>query len=163
VRPRDLIDLRVLVGEEELVLEVEDPSGSSHRLEIEKDADDGLGLGFTEALFDGLRQCNKPLRLLLHRPATAGQTPQFVRQGRRLPAQLSLRSYLTLTNLNAADWQRIEEQRLSPLFVSVHATEACAAQPPAGQSPGPACCSTSWAGLPNGACRSMLRWWSARA
>ncbi|MFZ0406991.1 MAG: DUF512 domain-containing protein, partial [Cyanobium sp.] len=32
-------------------------------------------------------------------------------------------SYLTLTNLTAADWQRIEEQRLSPLFVSVHATE----------------------------------------
>ena len=30
-------------------------------------------------------------------------------------------SYLTLTNLGEADWQRIEEQRLSPLFVSVHA------------------------------------------
>jgi putative radical SAM enzyme (TIGR03279 family) len=32
-------------------------------------------------------------------------------------------SYLTLTNLSAADWQRIETQRLSPLFVSVHATD----------------------------------------
>ena len=32
-------------------------------------------------------------------------------------------SYLTLTNLAPADWQRIEEQRLSPLFVSVHATD----------------------------------------
>ena len=31
-------------------------------------------------------------------------------------------SYLTLTNLSAADWERIEQQRLSPLFVSVHAT-----------------------------------------
>ena len=30
---------------------------------------------------------------------------------------------LTLTNLTAADWRRIEEQRLSPLYVSVHATE----------------------------------------
>lgn len=58
VRPRDLIDLQVLVGEEELSLEVEDPDGTRHQVELEKDADDGLGLAFTEALFDGLRQCN---------------------------------------------------------------------------------------------------------
>ncbi len=32
-------------------------------------------------------------------------------------------SYLTLTNLKEQDWQRIEAQRLSPLFISVHATE----------------------------------------
>ena len=32
VRPRDLIDLQVLVGEEELVLEVEDPGGERHRV-----------------------------------------------------------------------------------------------------------------------------------
>src|SRR5262249_52791293 len=31
--------------------------------------------------------------------------------------------YLTLTNLSEADFQRIFEQRLSPLYVSVHATE----------------------------------------
>ena len=32
-------------------------------------------------------------------------------------------SYITLTNLTEADWERIGEQRLSPLYVSVHATE----------------------------------------
>ncbi len=32
-------------------------------------------------------------------------------------------SYLTLTNLAPAEWQRIEQMRLSPLYVSVHATE----------------------------------------
>ena len=58
IRPRDLIDLRMLCGEEDLALEVEDPDGTSHHIELEKDADDGLGLGFTEALFDGLKQCN---------------------------------------------------------------------------------------------------------
>ena len=30
--------------------------------------------------------------------------------------------FITLTNLTQADWQRIEEQHLSPLYVSVHAT-----------------------------------------
>ena len=32
-------------------------------------------------------------------------------------------SYLTLTNLSEKEWQRIEQMRLSPLYVSVHATE----------------------------------------
>jgi putative radical SAM enzyme (TIGR03279 family) len=32
-------------------------------------------------------------------------------------------NFVTLSNLTAADWQRLEEQRLSPLNVSVHATE----------------------------------------
>ena len=58
VRPRDLIDLQWLVGVEELRLEVEDPDGTLHEVELEKEADEGLGLGFSEALFDGLRQCN---------------------------------------------------------------------------------------------------------
>src|SRR5204863_5214465 len=31
--------------------------------------------------------------------------------------------FITLTNLKDADWERINEERLSPLYVSVHATE----------------------------------------
>jgi putative radical SAM enzyme (TIGR03279 family) len=32
-------------------------------------------------------------------------------------------NFVTLTNLTAGDWARLEEQRLSPLYVSVHATD----------------------------------------
>jgi putative radical SAM enzyme (TIGR03279 family) len=32
-------------------------------------------------------------------------------------------SYITLTNLTESDWARINEQHLSPLYVSVHATD----------------------------------------
>jgi putative radical SAM enzyme (TIGR03279 family) len=32
-------------------------------------------------------------------------------------------NFVTLTNLNNDDWARLEEQRLSPLYVSVHATD----------------------------------------
>ena len=32
-------------------------------------------------------------------------------------------SYLTLTNLKKEDWERIAMQKLSPLFISVHATD----------------------------------------
>ena len=123
VRPRDLIDLQFLVAAEELTLEVQDPDGSVHVVELEKDADEGLGLAFTEALFDGLKQCNNhcPFCFIDQQPPGHRRSLYLKDDDYRLSFLYG--SYLTLTNLTAADWQRIEEQRLSPLFVSVHATD----------------------------------------
>jgi len=123
VRPRDLIDFQMLVGEEDLRLEVEDPTGEVHVIELEKDADDGLGLAFSEALFDGLRQCNNrcPFCFIDQQPPGHRRSLYLKDDDYRLSFLYG--SYLTLTNLTAADWQRIEAQRLSPLYVSVHATD----------------------------------------
>jgi len=123
VRPRDLIDFQMLVGEEDLRLEVEDPAGEVHVIELEKDADDGLGLAFSEALFDGLRQCNNrcPFCFIDQQPPGHRRSLYLKDDDYRLSFLSG--SYLTLTNLTAADWQRIEAQRLSPLYVSVHATD----------------------------------------
>ncbi|EAQ75289.1 MULTISPECIES: TIGR03279 family radical SAM protein [unclassified Synechococcus] len=123
VRPRDLIDLQVLVGEEELSLEVEDPEGTRHQVELEKDPDDGLGLVFTEALFDGLRQCNNHCAFCFIDQQPLGRRQSLYVKDDDYRLSFLYGSYLTLTNLTAADWQRIELQRLSPLFVSVHATD----------------------------------------
>lgn len=122
-RPRDLIDLQFLVGEEELVLEVEDPDGTLHTVELEKDLDEGLGLGFTEALFDGLKQCNNhcPFCFIDQQPPGKRRSLYLKDDDYRLSFLYG--SYLTLTNLTESDWQRIEQQRLSPLYVSVHATD----------------------------------------
>jgi len=123
VRPRDLIDLQVLVGEEELCLVVEDPDGRRHQVELEKDPDDGLGLAFTEALFDGLRQCNNHCAFCFIDQQPPGRRQSLYVKDDDYRLSFLYGSYLTLTNLTAADWQRIEQQRLSPLFVSVHATD----------------------------------------
>ncbi len=123
VAPRDLIDLQILQGEEELLLEVEDPDGERHVLEIEKDADDGLGLAFTEALFDGLRQCNNHCPFCFIDQQPPGHRASLYLKDDDYRLSFLYGSYITLTNLTAADWQRIEDQRLSPLYVSVHATE----------------------------------------
>ena len=122
-RPRDLIDLQWLCTEEELVLDVEDPDGTLHRVSLEKDPDDGLGLSFTEALFDGLRQCSNrcPFCFIDQQPPGRRQSLYLKDDDFRLSFLYG--SYLTLTNLTSGDWERIERQRLSPLFVSVHATE----------------------------------------
>jgi len=123
VRPRDLIDYRYLIVDEQLHLEVRDAAGELHQVELEKDEDDGLGLAFTEALFDGLRQCNNRCAFCFIDQQPPGHRSSLYLKDDDYRLSFLYGSYLTLTNLGDSDWQRIEEQRLSPLFVSVHATE----------------------------------------
>ncbi|NET90212.1 MAG: TIGR03279 family radical SAM protein [Kamptonema sp. SIO1D9] len=122
-RPRDLIDYQFLCADEILALEVIDIKGKKHYLEIEKDYEDDLGLEFETALFDGLIQCNNrcPFCFIEQQPPGKRKTLYLKDDDYRLSFLYG--SYLTLTNLTTKEWQRIEQMRLSPLYVSVHATE----------------------------------------
>ncbi|NJN29309.1 MAG: TIGR03279 family radical SAM protein [Synechococcales cyanobacterium RM1_1_8] len=122
-RPRDLIDYRFLCADEWLELEVLDGDGQAHEVEIEKDYDADLGLEFSTALFDGLIQCNNhcPFCFIDQQPPGKRETLYFKDDDYRLSFLYG--SYLTLTNLTEPEWNRIERLRLSPLYVSVHATE----------------------------------------
>ncbi|MBD1806201.1 TIGR03279 family radical SAM protein [Microcoleus sp. FACHB-SPT15] len=123
-RPRDLIDYQFLCADEVLELEVLDAAGKSHSVEIEKDYDDDLGLEFETALFDGLIQCNNrcPFCFIDQQPPGKRQTLYLKDDDYRLSFLYG--SYLTLTNLTQKEWDRIEQMRLSPLYVSIHATES---------------------------------------
>ena len=123
VKPRDIIDYKFLIVEEELIVEIQDLGGKTHLIDFEKEPDEGLGIVFTEALFDGLLQCNNqcPFCFIDQQPSGHRQSLYLKDDDYRLSFLYG--SYLTLTNLKQSDWQRIEQQRLSPLFVSVHATE----------------------------------------
>ena len=122
-RPRDLIDYRFLCSDEYLELEVLDTKGITHQIEIEKDYDDDLGLEFETALFDGLIQCNNhcPFCFIDQQPPGKRESLYYKDDDYRLSFLYG--SYLTLTNLTEKEWCRIEQMRLSPLYVSVHATE----------------------------------------
>jgi putative radical SAM enzyme (TIGR03279 family) len=123
-RPRDLIDYQFLCAEEFLSLEVLDSKGKNHQVEIEKDYHEDLGLEFETALFDGLIQCNNkcPFCFIDQQPEGKRETLYYKDDDYRLSFLYG--SYLTLTNLTQKEWQRIEQMRISPLFVSVHATES---------------------------------------
>lgn len=122
-KPRDLIDYQFLCADEFLELEVLDVKGKSHKLEIEKEYDEDLGLEFETALFDGLIQCNNrcPFCFIDQQPPGKRETLYLKDDDYRLSFLYG--SYLTLTNLTQKEWDRIEQMRLSPLYVSVHATE----------------------------------------
>ncbi|MBD2081123.1 TIGR03279 family radical SAM protein [Leptolyngbya sp. FACHB-17] len=122
-KPRDLIDYQFLCADEFIELEVLDQKGKTHHIEIEKDYDEDLGLEFDTALFDGLMQCTNrcPFCFIDQQPPGKRESLYFKDDDYRLSFLYG--SYLTLTNLTQREWSRIERMRLSPLYVSVHATE----------------------------------------
>ncbi len=123
VSPRDLIDYQFLCADEVLELEVLDTEGKLHTVELEKDYDEDLGLEFETALFDHLIQCNNrcPFCFIDQQPPGKRETLYLKDDDYRLSFLYG--SYLTLTNLPQREWERIAQMRLSPLYVSVHATE----------------------------------------
>ncbi|MEH2164398.1 MAG: TIGR03279 family radical SAM protein [Nostoc sp.] len=123
-RPRDLIDYQFLCADEVLELEVLDAAGKTHSLEIEKDYDQDLGLEFETALFDGLIQCNNRCPFCFIDQQPPGKRTSLYLKDDDYRLSFLYGSYLTLTNLPEREWQRIEQMRLSPLYVSIHATEA---------------------------------------
>ncbi len=122
-RPRDLIDYQFLCADEVLDLEVLDDRGKSHRMEIEKDYDEDLGLEFESALFDGLIQCNNKCPFCFIDQQPPGKRESLYLKDDDYRLSFLYGSYLTLTNLSTKEWERIAQMRLSPLYVSVHATE----------------------------------------
>ena len=120
---RDLIDYQFLCADEVLELEVLDAKDRAHVVEIEKEYDEDIGLEFESAFFDGLIQCNNrcPFCFIDQQPPGKRESLYLKDDDYRLSFLYG--SYLTLTNLSDREWQRIEQMRLSPLYVSVHATE----------------------------------------
>ncbi|BAZ80563.1 TIGR03279 family radical SAM protein [Sphaerospermopsis kisseleviana CS-549] len=122
-KPRDLIDYQFLCADEFLELEVLDAHGKTHQIEIEKDYDEDLGLEFATALFDNLIQCNNRCPFCFIDQQPPGKRSSLYLKDDDYRLSFLYGSYLTLTNLPEKEWQRIEQMRLSPLYVSVHATE----------------------------------------
>ena len=120
---RDVIDVQVLGSEPELALLYE-RDGVQHTCSVRRRYGEPLGLSFAQDLFDGRpRVCRNRCEFCFVRQMKPGlRAPLYIKDD---DYRLSFLhgNYITLTNLDAADWQRIEEQFLSPLYVSVHATD----------------------------------------
>lgn len=119
---RDVIDYRFAVAEERVAVQVQ-RGQQQLLLEIEKDVDDDLGLEFSEPLWDRLRTCNNkcPFCFLTQMPKGFRKTLYLKDDDYRLSFLYG--NFVTLTNLKEDDWRRIDEQRLTPMYVSVHATD----------------------------------------
>ena len=115
----DVIDYQFYLelGSQELELERE---GEHLTLEMNLGSGNDPGIVFPETLFDGIRRCRCDCMFCF-----VGQLPNDLRRSvyiRDDDYRLSFLhgNFTTLNNLTGDDLRRIVEQRLSPLFVSLH-------------------------------------------
>jgi putative radical SAM enzyme (TIGR03279 family) len=117
---RDLIDFSYFAAsEEELLLEIEKPDGELWELEIERHAGEPLGLIFSAPV--PARCANNCLFCFVHQLPKGLRKPLYVKDEDYRLSFLN-GNYVTLANLKTSALNRIIEQRLSPLYISVHAT-----------------------------------------
>lgn len=128
-RLADFIDyLFYSAADEDLTLEVLKQSGEIWEIELEKEPGEPLGLGFAELVFDGVRSCaNHCLFCFVHQLPADQRASLYVKDDDYRLSFLQ-GNYITLTNLRTTDWERIIRWRLSPLYISVHATDPAVRQ-----------------------------------
>lgn len=121
--PRDVIDLQLeLPGAQRLLIERAD--GQQIELDITSSAAEASAITLAEAVPGGIRECNNHCEFCFIRGLPTGLRPTLYVFDDDYRYSFLWGNFLTLTNLSEADWARIGFQRLSPLNVSVHATDA---------------------------------------
>ncbi len=129
---RDLVDYRFYVAEEELTIGFERQQ-KTHEVRITKTYDESLGVLFGEEPAPFIRQCaNKCVFCFIKGLPERFAPVSGLEHGMRASLYIKdddyrysflFGNFITLTNLKELDWQRLDEQKLTPLYVSVHTTE----------------------------------------
>ncbi|MDP4182684.1 MAG: DUF512 domain-containing protein [Bacillota bacterium] len=118
----DIFDYRYLINDEEITLEVQKSDGEIWEIDIEKDIYEDLGLEFEDELIDEAKSCtNKCIFCFIDQmPKGMRDTLYFKDDDSRLSFLTG--NYVTLTNMNEHDIERIIKYRMSPINISVHTT-----------------------------------------
>ena len=118
-RVKDIIDYRFKVTDEKILLKVKQ-GGEIKEYDIEKDVDDNLGLGFDDFKIRGC--ANDCVFCFVDQNPTGMRDGLYFRDGDFRMSFLH-GHFVTMTNMGWKELKRIVEQRLSPLYVSVHVTD----------------------------------------
>lgn len=117
---RDVIDYGFLVADERIAVTIQKQDGNIRRLRVTKEPDDALGIEFPPY---HVKRCRNRCIFCFVDQMPPGCRPSLSVKDDDYRASFQHGNYITLGNLTERDWERIFRYRLSPLYVSVHATE----------------------------------------
>ncbi len=116
----DVIDFQFSAADERLRLVVQKQGGRKKTLTVDKEPDDNLGLDLSPLR---IKRCRNKCIFCFVDQMPAGCRKSLYIKDDDFRASFLYGNYITLGALSDADWTRIFRQRLSPLYISVHATE----------------------------------------
>jgi len=118
---RDYLDFRFQTGgETELIFHVRKPSGDLIEIEFDRDESEDLGLMFEQIV---PRQCANECIFCFCKGNPSDARPSLFVRDEDIRLSFLYGNYTTLSSITEDEVRRIVEQRLSPQYVSVHATD----------------------------------------
>jgi putative radical SAM enzyme (TIGR03279 family) len=121
---RDDLDFRFLSAEENLELKVAGPTGDLRTVKVTKEFDEDLGVDFGgKATYDGIYTCHNNCVFCFVHQQPRGMRPTLTLMDDDFRLSYMHGNFITLVGITEEHWQRIFDQKLSPLYISVHATD----------------------------------------
>jgi putative radical SAM enzyme (TIGR03279 family) len=119
----DLVDYEHLTANERLALGIQKANGNTEQIDLEKDDYEPLGLSFATSLMDKMRTCkNHCVFCFIDQMPKGGRSSLHVKDD-DWRMSFVMGNYVTLTNLDERELDRVIRRRVSPLYVSLHASD----------------------------------------
>jgi putative radical SAM enzyme (TIGR03279 family) len=120
--PRDIIEWRFLVDEADPVVDLT-RGGLEQTVEVHKRAGEPLGVEVQSALFDQVRTCDNHCEFCFIYQLPPGLRKSLYLKDDDYRLSFLYGNFTTLTRFTEADLERVITERLSPINVSIHATD----------------------------------------
>lgn len=118
---RDYLDFRFqTAGETELTIQVKKTGGQTEEIEFDREESEDFGLGFEQIV---PRQCANECLFCFCKGNPEDARPSLFVRDEDIRLSFLYGNYTTLSSITPDEMKRIVEQRLSPQYVSVHATD----------------------------------------
>src|SRR5436853_3528174 len=118
---RDYLDFRYqTAGETEIIVDIRKATGEDWELNIERDEAEDIGLSFEQIV---PRQCANECLFCFCKGNPETARPSLFVRDEDVRLSFLYGNYTTLTSISEDEMRRVIEQRLSPQYVSVHATD----------------------------------------
>jgi putative radical SAM enzyme (TIGR03279 family) len=120
--PRDVIEYQFLVDQGVLDIDLR-RGGLDLSADVDKDEGQPLGIEVSSAVFDRVRTCDNHCEFCFIHQLPRGMRPSLYVKDDDYRLSFLYGNFTTLTRFTELDLERIVNDRLSPLFVSIHATD----------------------------------------
>src|SRR4029079_8565491 len=120
--PRDVIEWQFAADEADVDIELR-RGGLQTSVEIAKRPGEPLGVEVSSAVFDRVRTCDNHCAFCFIYQMPYGLRPSLYLKDDDYRLSFRYGNFTTLTRFTEADLERVIDERLSPLHVSIHATD----------------------------------------
>src|SRR3954471_17060354 len=120
--PRDIIEWQFAADEGDIELEL-NRGGLQASIEITKRPGEPLGAEVSSAVFDRVRTCDNHCEFCFIYQLPSGMRRSLYLKDDDYRLSFLYGNFTTLTRFTEADLERVVTERLSPLYVSIHATD----------------------------------------